>query len=38
MSQVRIKSGSYRNFVADGRVFELVKQFQPSGNPNVGGS
>ena len=37
MSQVRIRSGSYRNFVADGKVFELVKQFQPSGNPNVGG-
>jgi len=37
MSQIRIRSGSYRNFDAAGKTFELVKQFQPSGNPNVGG-
>ena len=37
MSQIRIRSGSYRNFDAAGKTFELVKQYQPSGNPNVGG-
>ena len=29
MSQIRIRSGSYRNFDAAGKTFELVKQYTP---------